>query len=356
MNRMLRWVPALLVLSGFPANPPAWTQEAGKTTFGGFVDMYYAYSFQGNPTRTRAFTTQPLRHNEFNLNLGIVDVKHQSESVRGRFALQTGTYVESNFAAEPALLKHILEASIGTRIGEDIWVDFGIFPSHIGFEGILSKDNWTYTRSILADYSPYYETGVSITVALSENVFVRGLILNGWQNIAETNDDKAFGTQLQYKPSDQLLLNWSTFVGNEMPDSVSSRLRLFCDLYGIFTLSEHWSLALVFDAGAQKRPATSSFDLLHAGAVMVRRTIDERWSIAARIEYYSDGNGLLVPTGTPNNVKTVGGSVNLDFAPAPNMLWRVEMRTLRSKDAVYPTLAGFQNIDGFVVFSAAMSF
>ena len=123
---------------------------------------------RSDPLRTRAYTTQPLRNNEFNLNLGFVEVKHQADNVRGRFALQTGTYVESNYALEAELLKHVLEASVGTRIGKNVWVDFGIFPSHIGFEGIVSKDNWTYSRSILADYSPYYEAGVSVSAALSE--------------------------------------------------------------------------------------------------------------------------------------------------------------------------------------------
>jgi hypothetical protein len=296
-----------------------------------------------------------LRHNEFALNLGFIEVKHQAETVRGRLALQTGTYVESKLAAEPDPLKLVLEASIGTRFGQNVWVDIGIFPSHIGFEGIASKDNWTYSRSLLADYSPYYEAGVSVTVALSERVSLRGLILNGWQNIAETSNDKAFGTQLQYRPSDQVLLNWSTFVGNEMPDTLMSRLRIFNDLYGVFTLSERLSAAVVFDVGAQKQAAGTGFDLWHAGSLMLRRMFDESWAIAARIEYFSDGNGVIIPTGTPNNFITVGGSVNLDYAPVPPVVWRLELRTLHSRDAVYPTLAGYQNTDGFIVLSAALS-
>jgi hypothetical protein len=231
----------------------------------------------------------------------------------------------------------------------------GILPSHIGFEGIVSKDNWNYSRSLLADYSPYYETGVSLTATLSERLTLRGLILNGWQNINETNNDKAVGTQVQYKPSPSLLINWSTFVGNEQPDSVASRLRIFNDLYAQYTISDQWSAAMVFDLGFQHKAIGSSYDAWDAAALMAKYTFDQQWGIGVRVEYYLDKFGVIIPTGTPGNFQTVAGSINLDFAPASSVLWRVEMRIFDSKDRVYPTQTGFVNMDGFLVVSAAIS-
>ena len=236
------------------ASSIGWSQESSKTTVGGFVDAYFAYCFNDMATRDRSFTTQPLRHNEFNLNLAMIDVQHQGDGFRGRFALQTGTYVQSNLAAEPQLLKNVLEASVGARLGEHVWVDMGIFPSHIGWEGIVSKDNWTYSRSMVSDFSPFYEAGIALTVNVGEKLTLKGFVMNGWQNISETNDSKAVGTQVTYKPSDAVLLNWSTFAGNEQPDTSVSRLRLFNDFYAVLTLSDTWSLGLVFDIGFQKQP------------------------------------------------------------------------------------------------------
>jgi hypothetical protein len=332
-----------------------YAQDEPSTTVNGFVDVYYAHSFLSHPMRDRSFTTQPLKHNEFNLNLGAIDVKFQGERVRGRVALQTGTYVQANFATEPQLLKHVLEASAGTRFGENVWVDIGIFPSHIGFEGILSRDNWTYSRSLLADYSPYYEAGVSITASVSEKVSLRGLVLNGWQNINETNDDKAVGSQVQYKPSGSVLLNWSTFIGNEQPDTVASRLRLFNDFYAVFTLSDSWSLAAVFDVGFQKQASGGAYDSWHAATLMVKHTINQHWAVAARGEYFSDKNGVIIPTGTPNNFQTTGGSINVDYAASSNLLWRLEGRLFNSKDPLYPSGGELKKTDGFMVLSAAIS-
>ena len=72
-----------------------------KLSFGGFVDGYYAWDFGRPPTFDRSFaggapfTTQPTRHNEFNINLAFIEAKLDGQRVRGRLALQAGTSVRS---------------------------------------------------------------------------------------------------------------------------------------------------------------------------------------------------------------------------------------------------------------------
>jgi hypothetical protein len=343
----------LLVIIALPVR--MFGQEEAKTTVSGFLDVYYLYSLMEHPLRDRSFTTQPLRHNEFNLNLGMIDVKYQANSIRGRLALQTGTYVQSNLAAEAPLMKHVLEASAGTRIADGVWIDLGIYPSHIGFEGIVSKDNWTYSRSLLSDYSPFYESGLKLSAVLSDQLTLCAHVLNGWQNIAETNDDKAVGTQLTYKPTENVLFNWSTFAGNEQPDSVAARLRAFNDLYVVFSLSSRVSIAVVFDIGAQKRSDSDIYDTWHTAALMARYAFSDQWALAARAEYFHDRTGILIPTGTPNNFQTASASVNIDYSPTPILSWRLEARLFNSKDPVYPTQNGTVHDDGFLVLSTAIS-
>jgi hypothetical protein len=38
-----------------------------------------------------------------------------------------------------------------------------VFFSPVGMESWMSRDNPTYTRSLVADYSPYYSAGVKAT-------------------------------------------------------------------------------------------------------------------------------------------------------------------------------------------------
>ena len=74
----------LLTLNGFPMALPAQGAQPDtsiKVTFGGFVDAYYAWDFGRPPSFDRSFaggtvfTTQPARHNEFNVNLAFVEAK-----------------------------------------------------------------------------------------------------------------------------------------------------------------------------------------------------------------------------------------------------------------------------------------
>jgi hypothetical protein len=77
------------------------TDTTTRVTFGGFVDAYYAWDSSRPATRDRSFaggalfTTQPARHNEFNVNLAFLDAKLEAPRVHGRLAVQFGTSVVS---------------------------------------------------------------------------------------------------------------------------------------------------------------------------------------------------------------------------------------------------------------------
>jgi hypothetical protein len=346
----------LILLLGWPGSSRALDSlGVANLALGGFVDLYYAYDSARLPSGDRSFTTQPLRHNEFNLNLAVIDLRYRTPDARGRVALQTGTYVHSNYAAESALLQHIHEASAGFRAGGTWWIDMGVLPSHIGFESAISRENWTYSRSLMAEYSPYYETGIRVGGSPSAKVSVAALLLNGWQNIRETNGDKALGWQIQVRPNDRLLLNWSTFLGNEAPDSVSRQDRFFQNAYLQVGLPKGAGLALVADLGIQKRPAAGRATW-YAAALMAQVPVSRRAKVGVRFEYYADRDQVLVATGLPEGFRTFGASANLDLSPADNFVVRLEARGFRSRRAVYPTPGGLRRASGFIATSFALSF
>jgi hypothetical protein len=129
-------------------------------TFYGFVDGYYGYDFKHAATQDRpGFLYSHDRQNEFTVNNAIIGMRYDNGQVRGALGLHAGTYVAANYAAEDQVFKHIYEAYAGFRPFQKAWLDAGIFTSHIGFESAISKDNWTLTRSLMAENSPYYEAG-----------------------------------------------------------------------------------------------------------------------------------------------------------------------------------------------------
>jgi hypothetical protein len=84
--------------------------------------------------------------------------------------------------------------------------------------------------------------------------------------------------------------------------------------------------------------------------------INDKWSISGRAEYYSDENGVLIFTGTPNGFQTMGYSLNLDYYLAENAVWRIEGRMLQSKDAVFVRGTALTNQNNFFTTSLSISF
>lgn len=336
--------------------------STGSLTVSGYAEAYYQYDFNKPSDNNRpGFVYSHNRHNEFNLNLGFIKATYSAERLRANLALGAGTYMNANYAAEPGVLKNVYEANAGVKLGKkkNLWLDAGIFASHIGFESAISKDCWLLTRSMLADNSPYYEAGAKLTYTTGDGKWLlSGMALNGWQRIkrVDGNSLMSWGTQVQFKPSDKVLLNYSTFIGTDKPDS--ARLsRFFHNLYGVFTLSNKIGLTLGVDIGTEEKTAPGNgSNTWYSPVSIIKYSICDRWSIAARAEYYSDANGVIIATGTPNGFKTTGFSLNIDHAPAKNVTVRLEARSQNSKDKIFTRGAGLTTTNTFITSSIAVAF
>ena len=330
--------------------------------FSGYIEIYYAYDFSNPSDHNRpGFVYSHNRHNEVNLNLGFVKLAYNTDKVRANIALMTGTYANANLAAEPGVLKNIYEANAGVKISKtkNLWIDAGIFASHIGFESAVGKDCWNLTRSILADNSPYFESGAKISYTSdNEQWFVSGLVLNGWQRIqrVDGNNTPAFGHQLTFKPNSKTTLNSSTFVGSDTPDS-TRQMRYFHNFYGQFQLHEKFGLIVGFDIGAQqKSEGRSAYNTWYSPVLIAQYSPTGKINIAARGEYYSDADGVIISTGTINGFQTYGYSLNLDYNIRDNVMWRIEGRAFSSKDEIF-TLDNQPSTQNYIVATAlAISF
>lgn len=334
----------------FAQSTNAW-QSKPEVSFLGFTDVFYAYDFnRPQGTSRQPFLYNHNRHNEFNLNLGLIKLGLNQTKYRANLALQTGTYANDNYAAEPGLLKNIFEANVGVSLNQqnNLWLDAGILPSHIGFESALSTENLTLTRSLLAENSPYFLTGAKLSHKPNDKWELAALVVNGWQRIQRLpgNSLLSAGTQVNFSPSDKVNLNWSTFIGTDDPDT-TRRMRYFNNLFGTFEVSERFQLIAAFDIGIQQQDmGSSTFGLWMSPIVIGQFSLSEQWKIALRAEYYQDETGIMIPTGTPNGFATTGLSLNLDYFPIPTVAWRLEGRWLNSRDAIFevPGAPGRSNV------------
>ena len=304
-----------------------------------YVDMYYSYDFS-NPMNFEKpdYNYNYKKHNQLNVNLAFVKLGYQTSRVRSNLALMTGNYAMYNLSAEPNWAKPLLEANIGYKIAkqQNIWVDAGVMPSHIGFESAIGADCWNLSRSLLAENSPYYETGIKFSYANKrENLYLAFHVLNGWQKIAVPNWDgkPSTGVQLTYKPSSTLTLNYSNFIGRIQLDTLDA-LRVFHNLYAIYEASPKTAFIFGFDIGTQKN-AQSNAAVWYTPVMIAKLNLNSKSKIAGRIEYYMDKNQVIIPTATPNGFQTFGVSVNYDRQILPYVLLRTELKQYKSRDRIY---------------------
>lgn len=350
---------------------PVASAEELPIKFGGFLDTYYAYDFNNPASHEREFTTQPVRHNEFNVNLAHVEAVMKKEKTRGRLALQFGQAVTKNTTGEPKLgstngsqdAKVFQEAYVGKKIGARTWLDLGIFLGNIGAESWISKDNWTYTRALNLDYVPYYSSGLRLDHQLSETQSFQFQILNGWQNMSENNHGKAIGMQYKQVLNQYLNFTYNNFFGDEevVPNQVDTkfnpRFRGYHNFIVQWLQSERWQYLAAFDIGHQSQQINTGVDGWFASTLTVRRVLNVEQSLALRVEYYSDPHQANVVTGSTNGFQISGASVNLDQKLDENVLWRSELRGFYSKDEIYPQgVTGKNRLDGFLVTSMSAWF
>ncbi len=336
----------------------------GNLELSAYIEAYYMFDINNPASGNRpAFIYSHNRHNEFNVNLAYIKLNYTAARLRANIAIMAGTYSNANLSAEPGVLKNIFEANAGINLSKkkQLWLDAGIFASHIGFESAIGKDCWNLTRSILADNSPYYESGVKLTYTSDNGKFVAsGLVLNGWQRIQKVGGSSlpSFGWQLQGKPNDKILINSSSFIGTDKPDS-TRQMRYFHNLYATFTPTDKVGIIVGFDIGAeQKAKASKQYNLWYTPVLILRYAPIEKLALAARVEYYSDRNGVIIATGSPNGFETFGYSLNMDVIPFANAMIRIEGRVFQSRqDDIFEKRNGsFTKLSPTVGFSFAYAF
>lgn len=268
-----------------------------------------------------------------------------------------GTYPDYNLVNESETSKHIYQAFMGYSPRADLWIEAGIFPSHIGFESANPLPNWTLTRSLIAENSPYYLTGAKLLYTLKQLTFSAGLV-NGWQTIAERDLNKAVITQLNFTKANTVI-NFSGYHGKEEV-SVSgktpeNRMRHFFNFYFIQKFGDRFNVVLGFDRGIQEASIKNTWFAWSGMSLIVKQKISSSISISERVEYYYDPHNIVVSF-FRKDAPVYGASLNVDYAPLSFLIFRVEPRFLHSDENLFPNKNTFVGSELFVTSSAIVKF
>ncbi|MHA8087298.1 outer membrane beta-barrel protein [Aquirufa sp. Wall-65K1] len=283
---------------------------------------FYAYAegyYLVDPIQKTAHEKEPIffnhaHANQWDLNLGILGISLKKGPFNAQISGMLGSYARRNLANEPTFWRNVFEMNISYQLAKNWSIMAGVFPSHLGYESVKNSDNWTLSRSFIAENSPYYESGISINFKPNASWSYTLLGLRGWQRIHELRP--AIGTQIIYTSANSWIWNSSGFIGNE-----GNGTRLFHDFYVVVPLSKKIKAVLISDLGYQHA-------FWHGEALMVQAKLSETWKLAGRLEQFSDPNAIIL---APES-KFQSASINTDFRLFPKMMLRAEWRIYQSSN------------------------
>jgi hypothetical protein len=303
----------------------------------GYLEFYGAYDdIENDQHRRPEFLYHYTRTGELALNIGYLKAAWNQGSVRTNIALMAGSYAERNLATEPKNLQHIYEANIGVKVSKskNIWLDLGVLPSHIGLESAIGKDNSTLTRSLVAENTPYYETGIRLSYnSASEKLKLVGLLLNGWQRMYKLDGDyfPAFGAQAVWTPSAKFNMNYSFYLGDESPES-DFGARIFHNFFFNAQPTEKIQISGCFDFGTQPDVESEDWNTQqwYGWLGVFKYALSPKSAIALRAEQYADNNEVIVINPYDDGFKTTSFSLNVDHNFNKHLLLRGEGRLYHS--------------------------
>ena len=311
--------------------------------FSGYTEIYFAQDQHNwNDHQRPDFLYSHTSTNHFALNTAVIDFKYSSERVKTQLSLVEGTYANKVTSAEPIGFGALYVGNVSYKLSptKDLWLQAGVFPSHIGLESAIGFSNLSLSRSLAAENSPYYESGLALQYTSKNNKFFGSLLaLNGWQTmtlrVQQSRPD--FGSQIQYKPTSKITLNHSTYYG-EVAVLDSSQTRFFQNFYAQVQLKDKWTVQLQADYGMQETGNNGLDKSWMTGFVGISYELNEKLHLVGRAEMLRDKNNLVI-AGVNNDLW--GYSFNINYLLDEHLMFRAEWRNITSNSYTF----AFQNFN-----------
>lgn len=329
------WIPAQT------AHATSGEDEARSWHYGATVDFSYPVDFNFPENhRWRSKATTP-RVNELTPNVAMAYVKKEAtrQSPWGlEFGVQGGydtdALVPSTISGRDKpvdgadTLRHFSHANVSylAPVGNGLTLTGGLFQSYIGYESFYAKNNRNYTRSYMADNSPYFMFGLSAQYPLSDRLRLGLYAINGYNYLSHPNNHLSYGAQAAYRPIEQLTVTENLYYGPDQSDTSLAFWRFFSDSIvewkdGTLTLAASYDIGTENAAEQVGHPRT----FWMGGALFTRWNVSGPWSIAVRPEFYWDRNGRI--TGSEQLLKAVTSTVEYRWSYRSQTAWlRLEYR------------------------------
>lgn len=305
--------------------------------YGAYLDLNYTvnFNFPANH-RWRPRTTTP-RNNELSPDMGFAYVRKDigAESRWGMELLVQGGYDTKEFAfgqdrpllAGADTLRHFGRANVSylAPVGNGLTIQAGLFDSVIGYESLYAKDNINYTRSWIADHSPYKMFGLTTRYPVRDDLSLGLFVINGYWHLANPNSLPSYGAQAAWKPTSRFTLTQTFYYGPDQRNTDINFWRFFSESIAEWKGGD-LTVAFDYQIGTENMTVPGSPRTFWTGVILpVRWNVTGPWSVAVRPEFFWDRNGRQ--TGFEQVVKAMTTTLQYKLPYAwTNTMLRLEHR------------------------------
>ncbi len=349
----------ILIIFLFFSNSISLAQEKDSLHLSFFFDGYASWIPSSGQSVRPAYIVNYARLNTVGINFLSANVHYRSKNFRTTMGVMAGDYARQNLVLEEPFARNIYEANMGFKLtsGENIWLDVGVMPSHIGIESVPGQKNINATRNIISDITPYYETGIRMSYLPNEEWYFAVLALNGWQRITAPLNalGNNWGLQISYRPTPHFLINSSSFIGDVQGYDLIGKKRIYSNLYSSIELNPRMSFTLGWDWGMQGGRSYQWNDWLFLCRYVVKHN---KLYMASRYELLSDPKGFFQANHASSKAKYQMTSLNIDFLPFHSLMLRTELNYLFANRMIDQnnSIADLRQLTLFFILSAQLDY
>ncbi len=257
------------------------------------IETYMGIDVNNNSTQSPHYYNH-YYHKAPRINYAQLEWKKSFNQWQFQFGIHDGDYVRRNYSDQPTWSRLISSAQIQytPRKISQLKMTAGIFPSHIGFESAWVQNNLTLSRSLLAENSPYYESGIHGQYSSKNGKLSLGILaLTGWQqaHLATPVNKASWGWSSSYQFKSQILLSYNGFWGYQNATGIQP--KSYHNFYSTIQ-KDTWKYIVGFDFGQSKnQPNAQNW---YSPVVILSRTLNEKWQATFRIESMKDDYSMIL--------------------------------------------------------------
>ena len=306
--------------------------DESKLEIGAYVSTYYAYYTEDNSSEFVKHATMAARNNQFGLNMVMLSLSYKSKKIRSNVTLHYGDIAESTW---PKKFNMIQEANAGIELIKGLWLDAGVFRSHIGLESTQPRENITSSMSLANVYEPYFFSGAKLTYLVNSKLSLQINSFNSFNSIIETNKNKLIGSSIVFSPNDYLSMTYNFITGDDTHDTIDLKHQRFYHNFYVTYQKNKISIGAEFNYGieeySKRLNATNvSTAYMNSSLLLFKHQTFKKIGFYIRGEWFSDESEIL-SQGSNMGKYTWGATGGIEYKPLKNIAISIEGRQLKSE-------------------------